>query len=210
MSDGGVSPRVKCACGLLAPRLQVKKEGDTCGRWFYPCPKPRDDEGRCYFFAWENPEDGSVTVQNDGKTKRKPSTSNPNFTSQYSSFPKFGGGGGGQDQKKRKWDTEKDQEGVSSSTKAHVPATQGSSQTTAPAAQETGNEPSTEIRQVLHADGDAAEHPTKKVRVDPEDYIIRCEAILRTVRAQLEDMNAEIRQQRNHTESILSQIKQSR
>ncbi|KAL2144775.1 hypothetical protein VTI28DRAFT_8537 [Corynascus sepedonium] len=49
--DGGIW---HCACepALHAAFLQVKKEGNNKGRWFYTCQKPRGEQ--CGFFMWEN------------------------------------------------------------------------------------------------------------------------------------------------------------
>lgn len=41
---------VRCGCALPGKRLQVKKEGGNKGRWFYVCPKQRDQQ--CNFFEW--------------------------------------------------------------------------------------------------------------------------------------------------------------
>ncbi|KAK4251256.1 hypothetical protein C7999DRAFT_28288 [Corynascus novoguineensis] len=43
-----------CACDPAphAAFLQVKKEGNNKGRWFYTCQKPREEQ--CGFFMWEN------------------------------------------------------------------------------------------------------------------------------------------------------------
>ncbi|XP_045448692.1 DNA topoisomerase 3-alpha [Melitaea cinxia] len=45
---------VKCACGLSAKKIQVRKEGPTKGRFFYGCPN--DLNSRCDFFQWAEGE----------------------------------------------------------------------------------------------------------------------------------------------------------
>lgn len=53
---------VMCLCPLPAARLSVKKEGPNKGRYFYCCPKARDDPTRCRFWQWAEDGDSASAV----------------------------------------------------------------------------------------------------------------------------------------------------
>lgn len=58
----------KCRCSQEAVRLVVKKEGPTCGKAFFKCPRPQDQKP-CRFFEWEEVPIQGPEPQAEGAAK---------------------------------------------------------------------------------------------------------------------------------------------
>lgn len=67
-----------CDCGKPAVHLRTNKEGPNCGRYFFTCAIPRDDNNRCNYFCWED-EVGTSTYGQDLPSRK--------FTAQSTSAP---------------------------------------------------------------------------------------------------------------------------
>jgi hypothetical protein len=67
-----------CDCGKPAVHLRTNKEGPNCGRYFFTCAIPRDDNSRCNYFCWED-EVGTSTYGQDLPSRT--------FTAQSTSAP---------------------------------------------------------------------------------------------------------------------------